>query len=458
MMRARAALFALVLCSPAAAQENNDLNRIPQAVLNAPAAQSAPVARAHGKYFLEDDLSATFVQGDLAVASPIEPSHWGNRTSLDAFDRWPLGHNIAFVFSDRFDLSEADGIGFPAGAARNDLREAYLSWEPLPQTYLDFGRINLKNGIALGFNPTDFFRARTGVSQSSADPSALRENRLGTVMVRAQTIWNGGSASFAYAPRLAGARPLAGPRPGWVDPLFDQTNCTDRFLFGLNLDLGDLSTQALLFHGGSRTRLGLDLSYPIGRSVIAYGEWSGGRDTGLTARAIAFGQATGTLPAGAPLLPPGATARRFLSDLAVGASWSSEAKVTLNLEYHFHQAGFSGGDWRNWFAAGAADPALAPELWYIRAYASDAQEPMSRQQIFLRADWQDAPVNDLELSGIAFVNAEDGSSMVQLAADYNLDNNWTVSAYAGSDFGGAQSEWGSLPEAGSIVFQVDRYF
>ncbi len=456
-MRARAVFIALALTSPAAAQENSDLSRIPQAVFNT-SPEQAPTPAAHGKYFLEDDLGANLVQGKLVVASPSRPSHWANRTSLDARDRWSLGNHIAFAFSDRFDLNEADGIGFPAKAVRNDLREAYLSWEPLQQTYLDFGRINLKNGIALGFNPTDFFKARTGVSQSSADPSALRENRLGTVMLRAQTIWDGGSAGFAYAPKLETARPIVGATPGWADPLFDRTNTADRFLLSINFDLADLSTQSLLFHDGNGTKMGLNLSYPIGRAIIVYGEWAGGDDTGLITRAIDFGKATGTLPISAPLVPPSTAGRSFHNDLAFGASWASETKITLNLEYHFHQAGFSPRDWRNWFVSGAANPALAPELWYIRAYASDAQEPMSRQQIFLRADWQDAFVNDLELSGIAFVNAGDGSGMVQVSANYNLNDRWTLSAYAGGNFGNARSEWGSLPEVGSVVFQVDRYF
>jgi len=54
----------------------------------------------------------------------------------------------------------------------------YASWEPLDRTYLDLGRINLKSGVALGFNPTDFFKTRAVVEPLSADPSVLREDRL----------------------------------------------------------------------------------------------------------------------------------------------------------------------------------------------------------------------------------------------------------------------------------------
>ena len=458
-MRAGAALCLAMLAAsvPSAAQENGDLDRIPTAVGNADATP-APQSAAHGKYYVEDAFALSSSRGNLAVPIPSpSSSHWANRTSIDAYDQWTLNKDLSFTFSDRFNLTEAKGIGFPVEAARNDLREAYFTWEPATQNFVEVGRINLKSGIALGFNPTDFFKTRTAVSQASADPSSLREDRLGTLMLRAQTIWDSGSATFVYAPKLHTPRPLVGAAPNWIDPAFDQTNSADRFLFTLNLDVGDLSPQALVYHEGGRTKLGFNLSHPVGQSVIAYAEWAGGNEPDLIAQAVAFGKATGTLPAFVPVLPPTSTSRAFQNDLAVGASWSSIEKVTLNLEYHFHQAGFSGEDWRNWFDIGAANPASASELWYIRGYASAEQQPMSRHQIFLRADWQDAFVTDLDLSCISFVNLTDGSGMAQFAAGYNISDAWSIGAYVGGTFGGKRSEWGSLSGSGSAIFQVVRY-
>jgi len=459
MRRAPAALlvFAVGVATPALAQENGDLDRIPTAIGNADATP-APQSSAHGKYYAEDAFALSSSRGNLAVALPSPPSSdWANRTSLDAFDQWTLSERLSFTFSDRFNLTEYKDIVFPRDAARNDLREAYFTWEPLTQNFLEVGRINLKNGVALGFNPTDFFKTRTAVSQASADPSSLREDRLGTLMVRAQTIWDGGSATFAYAPKVHTPRPLVGAAPNWIDPAFDQTNSADRFLVALNLEIGDLSPQALVYHEGGRTKLGFNISHPVGQSIIAYAEWSGGNEPNLIAQAVAFGKATGTLPSFAPILPPTSTGRAFQNDLAVGASWTSIEKVTLNLEYHFHQAGFSGGDWRNWFDIGASNPASAPELWYVRGYASAEQQPMSRHQAFLRADWQDAFVTDLNLSCISFVNLTDGSGMMQFAAGYNISDAWSIGAYVGGTFGGKRTEWGSLSGSGSAIFQVVRY-
>jgi hypothetical protein len=455
-MRAAVALCLLCAAAPAAAQENGDLDRIPAIIQNGPS-EPQPQSNAHGKYYVEDAFALSSARGNLAVPLPPPPSSdWANRTSLDAFDQWSLGERLTFSFSDRFNLTEADGVGFPAEAARNDLREAYFTWEPLTQTYLEFGRINLKNGIALGFNPTDFFKTRTAVAQASADPSALREDRLGTLMLRAQTILDGGSLTFAYAPKLHSPRQIVGAAPSWIDPSFDQTNAADRFLLAVNLEVEDFSPQALVYHESGRTKIGFNLSHPIGQSIIAYAEWAGGSEPDLIAQAIAFGKATGTLPFAAPVLPPTSASRAFQNDLAVGASWTSETKVMINLEYHFHQAGFTSEDWRGWFDIGGADPFAASELWYIRGYASAEQQPMSRHQIFLRADWQG--IQDLDLSGISFVNLTDGSGMMQFAADYYLSDAWTVGLYAGGTFGGRRSEWGSLPGASSAIFQVVRYF
>jgi len=457
-MRAAVAFCLLCAAAPAAAQENGDLDRIPtlQDEASVPAASAS---NTHGKYYVEDAFALSSSRGNLAVAMPTHSSSdWGNRTSLDAFDQWSLGKNLSFTFSDRFSLTENNGIVFPRDAARNDFREAYLTLEPVTETFLEFGRINFKNGIALGFNPTDFFKTRSAVALASADPSALRGDRLGTLMLRAQTIWDGGSATFVYAPKVHTPRPIVGAAPSWIDPSFDQTNASDRFLFALNLELGELSPQALVYHENGRTKIGLNISHPVGQSIIAYAEWTGGSEPNLIAQAIAYGKATGTLPVAAPVLPPTSASRAFQNDLAVGASWTSMAKITLNLEYHFHQAGFSGTDWRNWFDIGAPDPLAASELWYIRGYASAMQQPTSRHQIFWRADWQDAFVQDLELSGISFVNLTDGSGMVQFAADYNLSNSWSVGLYAGGTFGSRRSEWGSLSGATSAIFQVVRYF
>lgn len=454
-MRRAAVLAVLLAAAPAAAQEDSDLDRIPSTIGSAPAAVPSDIS--HGKYYVENDVALSSHRGTFVVPYPVAAaSPWADRVSIDGLDQWALANDLTLSVSDRFNLTFARGMGFPGESARNDLREAYFTWQPYTGSYLEAGRINVRNGVALGFNPTDFFKARTLVSQASADPSALREDRLGTVMLRGQQLWDGGSLTLIYAPKLEDAAPI-GVVSHWYEPKFDQTNTSDRFLASLNLEIGELSPQALVYRDGSRTKFGLNISQPIGQSVIAYAEWAGGNQSSLIADAIAFGKRTGTIPAIAPLLPPTGAGRSFRNELAAGASWTSIEKVTINVEYHFHEAGLSSADWHDWFALGT-DPVLAPEFWYERAYASDVQQPASRHQLFVRADWQDAFILHLELTAFTLTNPSDGSTLGQLAASYILSDNWSIGAYLSGTLGGRRTEWGSSPGAASAIFQLTRYF
>jgi hypothetical protein len=462
-MRLGAAALLAAICAavPAAADEDSDLNLIPGAVQQSPA-EAAPAPPANGKLFLENASSLYGTRGGLVVPFPPPgPLLWQNRTSLDGTYQWNLAPELTANFSDRLNLIEWNDSGFPTHKnPRNDFREGYLTWEPLTRAYLEAGRINVRNGVALGFNPTDFFKTNTIIDTASLDPSVIREDRLGVAMLRGQMIFSGGSASFAFAPKLQNPQPLTASVSGF-DPRFDRTNSTDRFLATASFDVADLSPQALVYHDANQTRFGLNLSRTIGQSIVAYGEWAGGVQPDLIAAAVSYGKRTGTLPAAAPLLPPSSTAETFQNQLAIGASWTSAAKVTVNLEYHYNQAGFSGADWRRWFAIGGAPgapPGVTNELWYIRAYAAGVQEPLSRHELFLRADWTDAFITNLELTGFTFISLIDGSSLSQVSASYYLSSAWTIGAYASATLGGPHTERGSLPQAHSVILQAVRYF
>ena len=461
MRVAAGALAATIACAVPAAHAD-DVDLIPQAVQQAAPAPPAASARA-AKLSLEDALTL------WSLRDPVVPVPGGtnvdarNRTSLDLRGRWRLQDDLEFSFSDRLSVVEQNNFAFPSSQTpRNDWREGYLTWEPAPRTYLEAGRINVRNGVALGFNPTDFFKTRTLVDQISQDPSALRENRLGSFMLRGEKIGEGGSASVAWAPRLyspaplPGAAPVAGLRAG-----LERTNAADRLLLGTSFELAGFNPQVLLYHDDDGARLGLNLSRVVGKSVVLYAEWAGGRSRNLITRALTYGRETGTLPANAPPVLPTDPGEEFRNDLALGFSWTGTAKLTINAEYLYHQAGLSRQDWHNWFATGAAQAGSLPvtgALWYLRAYAADQQEPATREQLFLRAAWSDAFVPQLELSALAFVNLYDHSALTQLGASYYLSDAWTLGAYLGANLGRADSEHGSLPQARSAVLQAVYYF
>ena len=290
------ATFALCVSASAAhAQADTDLDRIPE---RATAPQQQQTSSPDRIVYMQSDLTVNGSRGGLAV--PLEPPpQWEARLFADARLRWQLTDDLSFAYSGRLNLRVEDGFAFPGRETiRHDFREAYLAWQIGDGVFAQLGRVNLKSGVALGFNPTDYFKTRAVVDPASADPTVLREDRLGTFMLSAQAIWSGGSLTVAVAPKLAEETPpYANDNLPRFDPMADRTNAQWRGLIKASLDLpGDLSPELLLYREPGRTQIGLNLTRGIGQAAVAYIEWSGGNSTGLMARAFADGTRTGVLP------------------------------------------------------------------------------------------------------------------------------------------------------------------
>jgi hypothetical protein len=463
--RALAPLFLALAAAPALADENQDLNLIPEGVQQQPpAATQGPTRDQRQQIYLENATSFNSRQSLLVPAPPPPTPDWQERLFLDARKEWVLSPDLDLTYSGRLNLEADDVEPFPTHhAIRNDFREGYASWQVAPATYLDLGRINLKSGVAAGFNPTDFFKTRAVVEPLSIDPAVLREDRLGTFMLEAQHIGEGASFTIAYAPKLYDpSRIYTATTLPSLDPMLDRTNAHDRLLVKGTVDLADgLSPEFLAYHEGERSELGTNLTESIGQRTVLYAEWAGGRRASLIADAFHYGVDTGSLPPQATAALPFDARTYFQSDLAVGGSYTTSNRIVFNLEYHFHQAGFSDQDWRNWFAIGEAranSPPVTSTLWYLRAYAADQQEPINTHALFLRADWTDAFIPDLELTALTRIDLQDGSSVAQLTADYYLSNAWTMGALAAANLGGRGTDQGSLPQQMGVIFKLARYF
>ena len=462
-----ALLVAMATALPAlAADEDTDLNRIPaEAPAQMQPAQAERALSSKNVNYIGDALQLSLPRNSLAVPYPSpQPASWENWLFLDTRDEWNLGEAWRVNYSGRLNFRTSNAIPFPTHEnVRNDLRELLVEWQPTDTAWLELGRVNLRNGVALGFNPTDFFRPRTVIEPLTADPSVLREDRLGVLMLTGQWLWRSGSITVAYAPKVTRPTPIYGIRTERsFDPELGQTNADDRILVKVSLNLADtFNPELLYYHAGNRTQIGTNLTTPIGRSTVAYLEWSGGVRSDLIADAFRFGRTTGSLPASALTLLPNNTDASFMNDVSVGISYATLNRMTINLEYHFHQAGLSSEDWGRWFNTSAqrgSVPGVNAALWYLRSYAQDQQEPIERHAVFVRWDWQDAFVTDLELTALATVNLQDASAFLQATAEYHLSRTWTVTGLIGGTIGGRRTEYGSLPGLASALLRVSRYF
>jgi len=462
MTLALMALALLTAADVAAApgSEDGDLALIPE-LPNVPGPSPPPASPTsrfpQARLYLEDAFTLAARREPLVPLPPPLPYRWQNRLSIDAQVEGLPRPSLKLVLSDRFDVVAQEDVAlWSHSTPRNELREAYAAWQPRPRLYFEAGRINVRNGVALGFNPIDVFRPRTLVGQASLDPSVLSRNRLGTLMVRGQAIGDRGAITLAWAPGLFQPSPLTRDAIG-VDPRLDATNATNRLFASVSANLSDVSGQAVAYHEPGRSKAGLALTRPLGQSVIAYAEVALGHEASLLARALDFGQQTKTLPAGAAPPIPGDLSPAWRTDAAAGASWTVARTLTVNLEYHFHQGALTATDWDRWFDTGRAEPALGPQLWYVRAYAADQLEPASQHNAFVRLAWPDIGRDELELDCFAFVNLRDGSALTQVTAIYQVSDRWTFTLAASINAGSAQSERGSLPQVASVIGALVLY-
>ncbi len=352
----------------------------------------------------------------------------GERLTFDVrFDK-AFAPGWRAVFADRLDMNRLHGN--PGDGNINTLKEAYLSWQAQPDRIADLGRINVRNGVALGYNPTDYFRVGALRSITSLDPASLRENRLGSAMVRGQALWEKGSVTGLYSPKLADA-----PNPGAYNLDLGATNQRDRWLVSASQKVTDhINPQVLISGGrGQSPQLGFNLTGLMNDATVAYFEWSGGRSSSLVTQAL------GTADDSA-----------FRNRVATGVSYTTAANITLTAEYDYNGAGL---DKNAWTALRRGSPIAYGRY---RTFAGTVQDPATRHNFFFYATWQDAMMKHLDLTAMLRYDAVDSSRLQWLEARYH----WTkvdLALQAQLNLGKPGSNFGVLAER-RITQAIVRYF
>jgi hypothetical protein len=304
------------------------------------------------------------------------------RLSLDLRYQQALVPGLQAVLADRLDVNHQA----PYGTTEvNTLKEAYLSWRESPERIFDIGRINVRNGVALGYNPTDYFKFGAVRQVYSINPASLRENRLGSVMLRGQQLWDGGSVTALVSPQLADE-----PSDGPFSADLGATNGSNRWLLAVSQRLSPDWTPQLLLKGEEHqpVQVGLNLTRLLTQATVAFVEVSAGRSAPLVSQA---GGSSG----------PDA----FHTRLATGLTYTTSHNLSLTLEYERDDAALTD---RQWAALGLAS---LPELQRTLAFVSRSQDLPDRQALFVLAQWTDMLVQHLDLQGFGRLDLDDHSRL-----------------------------------------------
>ncbi|GLS02859.1 hypothetical protein GCM10007860_00020 [Chitiniphilus shinanonensis] len=421
--RACAALLAMVLglacTAPAWA---DDAPWLPDSV-ETPA--PAPVTDGQGKLFLE--LAAN----RLLMHDP-QPDTWHGNLGLDGYGVRPLPGDGRGTLNARIDVASAPGAGLDADNLSLTLRELYLSRSG-DDWGVGVGRINIRDGVAVGFNPSDVFRDGALLARRTADPAVLRESRLGVVGVRAQHSFAGGTLAGMLVPHLDND-----PPEHWYDPRWGAVNdgqAQAYLMYALPRWQGLYSNLVLhtLEHGD--VTWGFNLTNNLGRAVVAYLEFASTRRPTLV-----------------DLARDADAAPRRYQQLAAGFSYSTESNQTFTLEYDYNGGGLGRDDWRgDWRTFSPTQAARALTA------AGARQDPLAEHSAMAMLQWDRFLAHDADLNCLLRASLVDDSRF----AWCEWRNRWPRTELALSATwadGDADSEYGASGQSWMLGAKARVYF
>jgi hypothetical protein len=417
-MRAGWMLLVVALGGPALAQQSDEA---------ALALADRPQAEAAAPH-----ACAEYAEGAVSDTSYSDgrPSSGGGRTSFAIRCDAALNNEWRAVLSDRFDDFFARGA---SAEALNTLKEAYLSFRDGGTEIVDFGRINVREGVGFAYNPTDYFRADAVRARISIDPDTLRDERMGTLMARSQTLWSSGSLTAIVAPKVD-----AGPNDSTLNPDFGATNGRSRWLLVASQRLSqDLEPQVSLTAADHQSpQAGFDLTYLVNHAMVAYLEWSGGRSASNLH---------------ASKYPAAAVDTGFHSRLSTGFTYSTASKLSVTLEYEYDGAAPNAPGW-----TALRDGPIPPYVQY-RLYAAAQGELATRQGWFGYAHWDDAGITHLGLTAFVRFDPYDRSRVTWAEARYQ-GSHAGIAVQWQRNAGGATSDLAPWPIRQAWLALIDYYF
>jgi hypothetical protein len=352
-----------------------------------------------------------------------------SRVSLDVRVDKGLSDNWRVSFADRLDVNWLDAQ--PSRRSVNTIKEAYISWKSAGDHSIDVGRVNVYNGVSIGYNPSDFFKGGALRSTISSDPKQLTRDRQGTVMLRGQLFGEGQALTAILAPKLED-----GPASAPFNPNLGATNNVNRGLLSYSVKVSDgFNPQFLVYkEEGLPIQAGVNATALANDSTVLFAQWVGGRSRSYYARALG-------LPGNAG----------FKDRASAGATYTTAMKLSLTAELDVSRGSLSHADW---VQLGERDP---QSYWLYRSWIQQQQEMATRRALTLYANWRDAVVKRLDVTGLTRINLADKSSFSWLEFRYHWDQvdlalQWQTTA------GQPLTEYGALPQSRATTLSLRSFF
>ena len=380
---------------------------------------------------------------------------WNNLSRLNMQVDKALGKSVSLKIDQLVNAYTREGESFKSSKdLRLDIKEAYVSWQKSPTLFFDVGRINVKNGIATGFNPTDYFKAGTVLDRNTEDVSQLRDARLGALLAQGQKLWEGGSATLIASPKISYKTDNWTSDKNITGLNLHKSNDRTRTLIKLTHEISEgFSPELIYYNESGNHNIGLNFSKVLNKKMFAYMEWNIGKRRQLIDEAFLDARESHQLIPEISQKFDTDNGEKYLQQLAVGASYTSASNVTTKLEYHYNEAGLSSSEAQTWFDLGlnTKNPAVVGQLLSLRGLAQSKGEMLGQHRLFLYSTWQDVGMDDLDLTGLVMGDLNDSSHLLQVKMAYSPNKSTEVSLQAAKFNGDNDSFYGSLNQDNSVT-------
>jgi hypothetical protein len=202
------------------------------------------------------------------------------------------------------------------------------------------------------------------------------------------------------------------------------------------MKISDGFNPEVLLYGeeSSRHELGLNVSGPIGDSVVAFGEYATGKDRSLLERLRGD-------------LVPLRTQRRG----AIGFTYTAPINLSFTAEIDYNSAAPNAQDWQALGRSGSN------EQYRLIAAVGGLQDLPVRRAAFFYFTWKDALVRRLNLSSFVRTEANTRSKIQWIEARYQWDNVDLAAQWLHYS-GNPGSVYRAIPQRSALEIALRMYF
>lgn len=354
---------------------------------------------------------------------------------------------------------------------RNFLKEAYLNIRPTQFWLINAGRRNITDGVGYSRNVVDFLANPTTLPGANFDNRFRIKNREGSILVRNEFLWKGGSASYTYVPPIVPSD-VDDPKLRTEIDRLTQFNRQDAHWLKVYQYIAGFDISLHYFYK-ARHNAGIAVSKVLGDALELHGEARVQRGSSVLSP---YKRSDDTY-FGSTLVQPALYDFESRPDQAlyvrslVGGQYTFENKLNLSAEYYYNGEGYSasqlntlynglelaGSRYNNSsFTFSQGNPY---RLFVLAANLNFNFLSLGQHYAFVRlSDPELFKSNKWEAAIYSSVLVTDGSGMTAGELVYKINDRFDVQLLVNGFFGGRRTEGGLFYQGIAALVALEAQF